>query len=200
MHLCLHSTTDIISLTMCCEMELIRRLIISVAAPEDAVWDATGIYRATEDVTGSQRELLGRLGTAVLLPLQGTRQVGGSGDSEYASASNTARRAAAATAVLGAIMDVEHRALQAKLETLWEVLWASASYTSSRGVLRSRPTSAIPNPSSAITQSLMLLLTLAQIWLFLKMLFYSMLGMHPCCVRQSMLRKLRILSTLRALS
>ena len=93
------------------------------------------MYRATEDVTGSHERLLGQLGTAVLLPFEALRA------SEKSSPSNKrtsvsdglVHKAVAATGVLGAIMDVEHRALHARLESMWEVLWTAASQTTHAG-------------------------------------------------------------------
>ena len=99
---------------------------------------AVGVYRATEDVTGTQRKVLERLGTAMLLPFSSPEakdKDGTEGGSEQTYAGDTlVGRAAASTAVLGAIMDVEHRALHARLDSLWHVLWLSASHTSAAGV------------------------------------------------------------------
>ncbi|KAK9917648.1 hypothetical protein WJX75_006796 [Coccomyxa subellipsoidea] len=97
---------------------------------------SAGVYRATEDVTGSHERLLGQLGTAVLLPFEALRA------SEKSSPSNKrtsvsdglVHKAVAATGVLGAIMDVEHRALHARLESMWEVLWTAASQTTHAGL------------------------------------------------------------------
>ncbi|EIE27622.1 hypothetical protein COCSUDRAFT_39238 [Coccomyxa subellipsoidea C-169] len=93
---------------------------------------SAGVYRATEDVTGSHKELLGRLGTAVLMPFQAADQ-SDLGKERAPASEILTQRAVAATGVLGAIMDVEHRALHARLETLWEVLWASASQATHTG-------------------------------------------------------------------
>lgn len=101
--------------------------------------DAVGVYRATEDVTGSHRKLLERLGTAMLLPFIVPEARGEDVTeqrNERTSAGDTlVGRAAASTGVLGAIMDVEHRALHARLDSLWDVLWLSASQSSAAGAI-----------------------------------------------------------------
>ena len=108
------------------------------------------MYRATEDVTGSHKELLGRLGTAVLVPFPAKDQ-SGSGKEQAPASEDLVHKAVAATGVLGAIMDVEHRALHARLESLWEVLWASASQATPAGA---KLTSVPPFIHTDITQSL----------------------------------------------
>lgn len=96
---------------------------------------ALGVYRATEDVTGSHERLLGQLGTAVLLPFEALRATKKSSPSNKRTSvsDGLVHKAVAATGVLGAIMDVEHRALHARLESMWEVLWTSASQTTHTG-------------------------------------------------------------------
>ncbi|CAL8463562.1 g3096 [Coccomyxa elongata] len=97
-----------------------------------------GVYRATEDVTGSHRNLLERLGTAMLLPFttpEAKEEDGAEGRNKRLSAADIlVGKAAASTGVLGAIMDVEHRALHARLDSLWDVVWLSASQTAAAGV------------------------------------------------------------------
>jgi hypothetical protein len=87
-------------------------------------------------VTGAHRQLLGNLGATVLRPFDGAaagaavgRPSGTvhQGNDDAARPAGQASMAIAAASVLGAIMDVEHRAVQARLESLWVVLWTCAS-------------------------------------------------------------------------
>lgn len=90
-------------------------------------------------MTGSHRKLLERLGTAMLMPFtvpKAKEEDGDEGRNEWLPDSYIlVGRAAASTGVLGAIMDVEHRALHARLDSLWDVVWLSASQTSAAGAI-----------------------------------------------------------------
>lgn len=86
------------------------------------------MYQATEDASGAQLALLARLGAAVLAPFQaqeGGDEAAGQPPPEGACARpGEGTRAAAAARAADALMALEHRALQARLDALWRALWA----------------------------------------------------------------------------
>ena len=55
--------------------------------------------------------------------------------------------APAAAAVLGAVLDVEHRVVQPHLDALWGLLWAAADCTGAAGFLGRRPS---PKPEALV--------------------------------------------------
>ena len=104
----------------------------------------TGAYQPTEDKSGAHRQLLADLATAVLDRFQlGTPRHAADTTASAPPAGSTAAHGATASAaegelqgvgdavaaaqVLGAVMDVEHRALQPQLPDLWALLWAAAA-------------------------------------------------------------------------
>ena len=90
-----------------------------------------GMYQPTEDKQGKHRGLLVRLGAAVLSHFTLASRAGAVLEITAVPCQTVlcgeAAQAAAALQVLGSIMDVEHRALQAQLGNLWLLLWAAGS-------------------------------------------------------------------------
>lgn len=93
---------------------------------------SAGAYCPTEDTTGARRALLRRLADAALAPFGAAAAHDAAGEQPMARAEGTGAAAlpgaaAAAARVAAAVMDAEPRALAARLDALWALLWAAAS-------------------------------------------------------------------------
>lgn len=94
---------------------------------------SAGAYRPTEDTSGARRALLRRLADAALAPFGAAaahdaagKQLPAAAEAEGGSAAAAPGAAAAAARVAAAVMDAEPRALAARLDALWALLWAAA--------------------------------------------------------------------------